>query len=261
MCVIISIYNNNKDKTKNDFLEKCLQEYQQGNVDGTAFFGYDSEKELKHGYLRELKPCKNLFGSLLEKYNIGHYHFRQATSGLKNIDNLHLWKYKNWVMAHNGVVYDEDNGGYLSDSNLFFKGLSKAGCFDKDYLDINKINKIVCKKHFWGRLLFVNTDNKQVYYFGDFILSVVNNDILVVSTKKLASDVLDLYGIRFETQNKDIIQANLDGIFRIDSKKQIVKKYKLEFNKKDYSEGYKTKYVDPYVNYDLEDKQQQWLPV
>jgi hypothetical protein len=172
---------------------------------------------------------------LLKKYNVGHFHFRNATQGKIDTDNIHFWKYKNWIMAHNGQVYAEGTE-LLSDSNILFREFITAGIFEKESLDINRINKIVKTKSFWGRLLFINTETKQSFYFGDFYLSVLDKKILVVSTKELQKDNLSIYGLQFQTQNTDIIEGKMEGIFRIDAKKQEFKKYKLEFNKKEYKE-------------------------
>ena len=237
MCVIISIYNNKKSEEKRDFLTNNLSHFNTWNADGTAFFGFDTERETKNGLLRDLKMAgKEIFSDLLKKYNVSHFHFRNATQGKVDNENIHFWKYKNWIMAHNGQVYAEGTE-LLSDSNLLFRDFINAGVFEKEYLDINRVNKIVKTKSFWGRLLFINTESKQSFYFGDFYLSVLDKKILVVSTTQLKKDKLEIYGLEFQTQASDIIEGKMEGIFRIDAKKQEFKKYKLEFNKKDYSGG------------------------
>ncbi len=249
MCVIISIYNNKKNNRKQEFLVENLFKFNAWNGDGTAFYGFDTDKETKNGYMRELKTTgEDIFNDLLEKYNILHFHFRNATQGMINKNNIHFWKFKNWIMAHNGQVwgYDETQD-IFSDSQLLFRDLAKAGCFEKDFLDINRINRIVSEKHFWGRLIFINTENKQAYYFGDFYLSVLEKEILIISTAPLKHNDLILYGLQFKTENAEFIEGKIDGIFRIDAKKQATKRYKLPFNqqKEENAGGY---YDDRYIS-------------
>lgn len=245
MCVIISIYNNQNNRSKNQQLLDNLDHFQRENADGTAFFGWNTAHETKTGYLRSVKPEEG-FDKLLERYNIAHFHFRHATQGKINKDNVHFWKYKQWIMAHNGQIFGgAEYQDELSDSNLLFRELAKVGVFEKEKLDINKINKIVSQRYFWGRLIFVNTESKQTYYFGDFYLSVLDYNILIVSTQTLKKDDLILYGMMFQVQSRDIIEAKMEGIFKIDAKQEKLKKYKLNFNEKKYS--------DPWPEWELND--------
>lgn len=211
-------------------------------IEETAIGVFDNLETLKK-YLRLFKNGVNYESNKTCGLHI-HLKPKEKNEHLKGMifDKEFITKLENYsklLCEHNEIKSD-----IISDSNLLFREFIKNGIFEKDILDINRVNKIVKSKTFWGRLLFINTETKQNYYFGDFFLSALNKNILVVSTKALEKDKVSLYGMEFEGDNKDIIESKIEGIFRIDAKKQEFKKYKLEFNKIDYSKDIKSEFDD-----------------
>ena len=240
MCVIISIYNEAETDKQKSFLADNLRQFSLTNPDGTAHFGVNTKHREKIRFARELRPSQQVFEEVLSRYNVNHFHFRNATSGKADDNNIHFWKYKNWLFGHNGTVGEYTNKRF-SDSLILFRRLIKEKCFNgKHNIDLVKIAGIIKGISFWGRLIFINTESGSVYYMGDYKLYLIDKNILIVSSAPLNTEAgLSFYGIGFETENPaNIIKKDIQGVFKINPFRREFKEYDIDFDGRSYWNNY-----------------------
>ena len=240
MCVIISIYNEAENESRKSLLADNLKSFSKQNDDGTAHFGFNANHPEKVRYVRDLKnETQEGFENILSRYNVNHFHFRSATKSKVSESNVHFWKYKNWVFAHNGIVSNFENEK-TADSLILFRKLISENCFSgKHNINIQKITKIISTLSFWGRLIIINTDSKSAYYFGDYNLYLIDKKIMVISSTELNQSEVKFYGRGFEndSMSENIIHEKIDGIFKINPLKKHFKEYDVDF-----SPSYKSRY-------------------
>jgi hypothetical protein len=247
MCVIISIYNESKNDKRKSFLADNLKSFSKYNDDGTARYSFSSVADLPEQYTRDLKTTTQKgFESILEKYNINHFHFRNATKSKVKKDNIHFWKWENWLFAHNGICSDYENEK-TADSYILFKKLIAEKCISgKHNINMQKIAKIVGGLNFWGRLILINTETKSTYYFGDWHLYLIDKNIMVVSTTTIGTGSNSFYGIEFDATNTEVVEKKMDGVFKINPVRKEFKEYDIEFSGKSYYYGNYKSYGDYY---------------
>ena len=87
-------------------------------------------------------------------------HFRLATHGLTNLDNVHPFKVnKNLVFAHNGVINCVDDNHKLSDTQMYNIQVLKN--LQANFLNNNAIRKLISESIGNSKLAFL--DNKGDY--------------------------------------------------------------------------------------------------
>ncbi len=212
-------------------LKKNLFHFQTWNDDGTAHYGHDNEKGGADKFMRQFKMTgQDWLGEAVEK-EINHFHFRKATHGMVNLDNVHFWESDEWIFAHNGIT--ETGATRLSgssDSKMLFEMLLKNGAIKGQNIDIKRIADIIGEISFWGRLIIINRKTKSAYYFGDYHLYMLGKDILVVSSTELRLDNgRSIYGIPFNYESTDILHNKFSGILKINPIRKEHKEYDIEF--------------------------------
>jgi len=245
MCVIISIYNTKKDEKYNDVLKKNLFHFNTWNGDGKAHYGHGIEKGAKDKFSRQLKVTGEKWIDEVLDNEVNHIHFRKATHGTVNVENVHFWESEEWIFAHNGMTeVGAQRLGGSSDSKMLFEMLLKSGAIKGQNININRIADIVNGISFWGRLLIINRKTKSAYYFGDYHLYMLGKDMLVVSTQELTlNNGRSIYGIPFDYQSTEILHNKFDGIMKINPIRREHKEYDIEFTP---SYGYSSLYDGDY---------------
>jgi len=149
----------------------------------------------------------------IDRARLIHVHFRLATFGLINDNNVHLWKIGGYYCSHNGVAsgygYNKDGN---ADSYEFFKstedkiakedikGMSKA---------LSEINGIVFLTREDGRRIIAGSSGKpmKIYLFKNNTIVLANQDIKF--SNKAVIPVVKRYNILgFELKREDDKQVS-----------------------------------------------------
>lgn len=254
MCVILSIYKDKgfTDKTKEKLANK-IERLAISNPNGFSIvaMNYDDQKKMTK---RLLRFDKKVLENALEKFDNVNIHLRFATSGRKDNANLHFWQYNNWHFAHNGTIPKLPGNKIFCDSNLFFKELCKQNIFrGQKYLKLAKIEKLADQKNLWGRLIFVNTNSKKIFFFGDYKSQLIENECLIISSVDLEmTKTIDFLGMHFNHPTTAKMTKELDGIFCFALG---VKRFYQIKEETEYRHGYVTNYhyqddfIQPYPSY------------
>jgi len=97
MCFNIVIYNPNGKNLKKIF--RAINRYARINKDGFSIWTSDNI------YVRTLDFNEFLLAqTMARKSEIIHTHFRLASQGAVNLENVHMWKVGNYYVSHNGYV-------------------------------------------------------------------------------------------------------------------------------------------------------------
>lgn len=103
-------------------------------------------------------------------------HIRYATHGELRRENTHPWLYKDWVFAHNGVIYDANRVEEMlgdeyrdlegeTDSEIFFHLLVQEITFKGDPVEgvRSAIGKLVGSGVYFASLNFIASDGVKLY--------------------------------------------------------------------------------------------------
>jgi predicted glutamine amidotransferase len=234
MCFILTAIKLQENEEAKNAILSILKEKQAMNPHGTASVCFDDKAtEIKRGLFDNWSDMKKT----LDIFTITNYHFRQATIGKKNLKNVHFWKIGNWIFCHNGHI-DAMGNEIESDSLVFFKSLIKKNYLTKDnQLKGKSIKEYVNTKDFWGRFLIINSKTKNIYFFGDYELYLVNKSYLVfTSTSVNFENKLDVMGLEFDIgESIETLDSKIDGIWMLNYKTQKFMQIFETF--KDYSWG------------------------
>lgn len=253
MCVIISIYQKEKDSALIDPILKAIELEKEANSDGIGIVGLNFDNE-KIYWKRELEIKKEEIKRVLLNFDIVNIHLRQATSGGVKKDFVHFWKVGNWFFAHNGVVREFSYKNIdMCDSLVFFKELLRKNLIKRNgKLKVKKIKNYSNNIGFYGRFVLINTATNKIYYFGDFQPSILNKKILILSTKELdLRKKFNLFGIEFEDKAsiEEIKGKKIEGIMIFDIKKQRFRLIDNEFLTWDRFGGYLSPLKQSTFNY------------
>ena len=84
-------------------------------------------------------------------------HFRYATHGLKNVDNVHPFKVNtNLVFAHNGIINCVDDDNKLSDTQMYNKQVLQK--LDNSFLESNAIKLLIEESIGSSKLAFLDSN-------------------------------------------------------------------------------------------------------
>lgn len=226
MCVIISVIKNENDEKVLEGLRGQLAEFGNSNPDGTGLLTIkeDGSVEIR----RELEIPTNELLQAIKDNPFTSIHFRNATTGEVNNDNIHFWKIGNWAFCHNGSAYtkEEMKDLGLCDSFVFFRQLIKTKCLKNNgKIDIEKTKKLIDAISFWGRFLIINTEKKKAYFFGDYHANLFNDKTLVISSTAVDLSIKKtFYGLIFTKEDDggiEKIDNDLEGIVELDLKKRV----------------------------------------
>jgi len=236
MCVILSIYQKEKDFNICRKILRSIELFKEQNKDGIAVVGLNFDNE-KWFYRRNLDISKNDLEKVLLNYDVVNLHLRSATSGEVKDDNIHFWKAGNWFFAHNGVIHEFDKEGLCDSLVLFKELLNRDWIRENGKINFNRIKTFVNTLNFWGRFILINKNTKRIYYFGDFKVNSLNKKVLTISTSELdLADEFKLFGFWFKDLNEiRVIGGEVEGIYYIDLKKRDLRIIDEEFLKNRYS--------------------------
>ena len=155
-------------------------------------------------------------------------HFRIATQGKKELDNVQGWTIDNWTFIHNGSF-----GGYSeigkfplqyekSDSLRFFEELLAKLKKVKSYKDkaVRQAiqDTISGTASFWGRCVLHDRTSDRLFLFGDWHLYALADSHLIISSAKLdfgkTNKTKTINGLEFKFSggNAEIGEGEIDGI-------------------------------------------------
>ncbi len=216
MCFILTGIKLKDDESSKNAILGVLKSEQRDNPHGTGSLCYslDKKPEIWRGEFKDW----NLMKADLDNFDIFNFHFRLATIGKKTKENVHFWQIGNWAFCHNGIIggIGDDNE---SDSLVFFKQLIKSKFLTKDnQLKGKKIKDYVNILNFGGRFLIINLKTKNIYFFGDFNLYVLNKSYLVFTSSSASyENTFSIMGLNFpdESQTVESIDSTIDGVWML----------------------------------------------
>ncbi len=189
-------------------------------------------------------------------------HWRQATSGEKNVANIHGWEIDDWVFAHNGQVFDYAGQTEIKTDSLqmfeqVLRNIRKFGLGNKQVK--RAINQEAGEVSFWGRAMLYHKPSDRMFLFGDWNLYLIGKSNLLISSSKL--DFIDkteqVHGMTFESTS-GIATQSWEGVGVISrwSKPDFYFKHLGELSKYvpksnyGYTPSKHEKYDDEYLNSD-----------
>ncbi len=223
MCYILTAIKLKDNQEVKDSILSLMESEQNSNDDGTASLCYSKNKNAV--IRRDLLMTWQEMSNDLDNFDVVNYHFRIATKGKPNINNVHFWKSGNWAFCHNGGIQEMGNDEE-SDSLSFFNELIAKKCLHKNNkLSGQKIKDVVNEKNFWGRFLLVNLKTKNIYFFGDFRTYLVQHDYLVITSASADFEKkLNVMGLTFPLEDDkdklEVIESELEGVNYWDYKEQ-----------------------------------------
>lgn len=219
--------NNNRDEAIEQKIKKVAIEKLDANPDG--FFiqnnGFPAIRTLSKDLA--IKTIKEM------PFDNCVMHFRMATVGKKNIENVHGWENEGFQFLHNGMIRDYDYSPKIeieytapnketyiqehSDSKLLFDALlleiTKQGNSDKKI--IKAIKKVVNNCEFWGRAVLIDKTQDKAFLFGDWHVYLIENSYLLFSSADINIEqnyMVKSHGISFEYSTKPLLESEFDGI-------------------------------------------------
>lgn len=243
MCVILSIHQKEFNKDSQKKIMANIKTFQYQNDDGVGILAFNPNKR-RYFLHRSLKNENGLIAKTLSRYKNVNLHFRHATSGKVNEDNVHFWKNKNWLFAHNGAIgnfaFGKDSP--LSDSNLLFRQLVFSKSLkDNHKIKYKRIDKFVKNLDFWGRFIIPNIHTQRIYFFGDFNTHLINDNTLVFASQELSFDDEEktkrFAGLTFDKKtasDRTLWKGEREGIFYFDLKSGKTHNISNEFNEISY---------------------------
>lgn len=148
------------------------------NDDGFALVAYNKDKEIFNYRTMKLgKFIKRIMKNkaLLANVNLIHIHFRSATSGSVNKDNIHLWQIGNYRCGHNGMAYKTDYQSKKCDSLQLLEKLNLE--------NIKELKKQINDNSAWG--IFLCSSAKRIIAWCNsktMKLSLVDKNTYVLSS-------------------------------------------------------------------------------
>ena len=155
-------------------------------------------------------------------------HFRQATTGAVNVDNVQGWTLNGWTCTHNGIVGGLSAGGVAeveSDSLKFFKKLCGQLPAEVDVKKIKKaIRKLCYNNEFNGRAILYNRHLDIAVIFGNWNLYEYGGAVIFSSSGiwGLGQKLLkERNGLLFEyAEGLPLGESKIDGIYIMDNASQ-----------------------------------------
>ena len=217
MCVILSITQlKTNSKIQQDIVEN-IEGLKWYNKDG---YGYVADNPNKNDFTcrREMTCSSHRLWNTLLRYQMVNIHLRLATAGVVAQKNVHWWQKGDWFFAHNGAVSDYIDISKKSDSYHFFEALTNFNYIGENgKIMPDKISQLKDETNFWGRLVLYNKRLKKNWFFGDFHLYNLANEVLVVATQELDfNEKSVLCGIEFSGYPSfKVAHQEIEGIFSL----------------------------------------------
>ena len=221
MCFILTAIKLSEDKNVEQAILDVMKEAQGRNANGTGAVAYRLDSRQKPVIRRDMLATTAEMANDLRVFDVVSYHFRMATIGTVNLENVHFWKKGDWAFAHNGQIYDVGYNG-KSDSLAFFEQLIKNNYLGKNgKVKFEKIKEFTNTFNFWGRFIVINLKSKRIYFFGDFQFYLLNRAYMVITSA--ISDFegkIWVNGIDFEVEGGiEVLEKEVEGVYMLDPKK------------------------------------------
>ena len=221
MCFILTAIKLSEDKNVEQAILDVMKEAQGRNANGTGAVAYRLDSRQKPVIRRDMLATTAEMANDLRVFDVVSYHFRMATIGTVNLENVHFWKKGDWAFAHNGQIYDVGYNG-KSDSLAFFEQLIKNNYLGKNgKVKFEKIKEFTNTFNFWGRFIVINLKSKRIYFFGDFQFYLLNRAYMVITSG--SSDFegkIWVNGIDFEVDGGiEVLNKEVEGVYMLDPKK------------------------------------------
>lgn len=200
------------------FLSDVLTTFSTYNDDGVSILSWDNQTEY-FDLTRSLGNVEKKL-SLTPTWDVNIIHLRQSTSGAVDEHNLHLWEHNDWYFAHNGFIPDlasKENPD--SDSLQFFNILVARGLLDKTKLPHKDIGLLAQQHRLLGRFLLANKRTKRIYFFGDWLITYIDEVIYVSSTyiaNLLPVESIKVMGVKLESTPARAFETKKSGKFFYD---------------------------------------------
>ncbi len=240
MCFILTAIKIEENDLARQGIFQVLKEEQIGNPHGTGALCFNKDNN-RVTHEKTMHSDWDTMKANVDNFDIINYHFRLATIGEKNVENVHFWKHGDWYFAHNGII-----GGLgtaqESDSLIFFKELVRQKLLQKNgNVKCTEVKAYANTLNFGGRFLLVNTKTKNMYFFGDWNVCLLNKSYLAITSSSASFDIkYTILGLEFD-QDIEIekMEATMDGVWMYESKTKEFKQifYSFKEYKKPTSTG------------------------
>jgi predicted glutamine amidotransferase len=247
MCVILSIFQKEKNKKLVEKIVSGIENLKEINKDGVGVVAFSFANSTKTFFKRKKEIKEKELFEILRSCDIVNVHLRQATTGKIDEDNVHFWRYSDWFFAHNGIVSEFAFQKQHCDSLLFFDALIKKGAIQrKGRINFLKIKELVEKFRLFGRFVLIDNNLKRIYYFGDFRATLLNKKNLIIASKSFdIQDDFSFYGLNFKNKiNKT--EQEVSGIFYFDIPKKNFVFIEKDFLKNSYNNYYSNYWLNNY---------------
>jgi hypothetical protein len=244
MCFLTTVIKIKSNEEIANSIADVLFDEQDSNKDGTGAFCFNKENNVTY-VGRIMRESREQILHNIENFDVVNYHFRNGTGGVKDETNVHFWKIGKWLFAHNGTASSFQQGEECDSLGLFKTMAKKRMIGENGFINIKKIKKFISDSTFWGRFILINSQNRRMYFFGDYHAYLLNKSYLVLASSicnfKLKK-TLNVIGIKFEVDNEveiETLEASLDGVISYSFQKgfiQIEDKLKEAY---DYTKNWK----------------------
>jgi len=237
----------NKKNKELKVIEEIIDVYSKVNNHGFSLWGYD------HRDNREVLVRTLNYDEFIEKlrrvrnYSIIHIHLRYASSGVINIDNVHMWRIANndnyYYVSHNGYVHKYSRSRYVIENGKVYIIVNDSNIYSDTYELVNnnaefrelifkenfkRLSRLLDDVEFHGVMFLTNPSDLIVIAIGKEVYIYDYGNVLIMSNSDFTEMLSEWfgkyrkYGFVF---NRKIPHTTLNNvIFKYDVEKMKIKK-------------------------------------
>ena len=241
MCKIYFIAN--KTGIKKTHLQGMVNKAINSAITNPDGFGFFNEKGKVFKQSTQLTDTH--MNEILTKYVGSRFviaHVRNATSGIVGKNDTHPFRYKNYLLVHNGILYNNHDTG--TDSEKLLKDIVN----NKNKTIIGKIKNVVNKTRGFLSVFLYNTKTKKLYYikrsaYFSFAYypeaKILSGSTYDRNMKGMFSHIVKGF---FHVPTKGYLQDPEDAIYQINENLDIIRIGEVKdvptYNKVSYPSGY-----------------------
>ena len=180
MCFNIVIFNPSKSNLMSVF--DNIERYARINNDGFSLISFDPFVHLRTLNLDEYKAIL----PRVTNAKLIHIHFRAGTSGTVNIDNVHMWKIKDFYVSHNGYV-GEYSFAYFQYTDPVTKWTKNVNSDTYELVHDSRFQELLKDRNWQELIRFLNAK----HFYGVLLM---NNEYLIVAFSRLKPFYIMSYG-------------------------------------------------------------------